>query len=108
MQADKKLRRYIVKKILVTGGTVFVSRYIAEYYTAKGYDVYVINRNSRKQSAGVTLIEADRHNLGEILRDYCFDVVIDTAYSSTDVKNVIRCFGRFQRVYFNQFKCSIS
>ncbi len=47
-----------MKKMLVTGGTVFVSRYIAEYYVAKGYDVYVLNRNSRKQSAGVTLIEA--------------------------------------------------
>ena len=63
-----------MKKILITGGTVFVSRYIAEYYVAKGYDVYVLNRNSKKQSEGVTLIEADRHNLGEILRDYYFDV----------------------------------
>lgn len=29
-----------MKKILVTGGTVFVSRYIAEYYVTKGYDVW--------------------------------------------------------------------
>ena len=58
-----------MKKILVTGGTVFVSRYIAEYYVAKGCDVYVLNRNSKEQSKGVTLIEADRHNLGEILRE---------------------------------------
>ena len=27
-----------MKKILVTGGTIFVSRYIAEYYVAKGWD----------------------------------------------------------------------
>ena len=53
-----------MKKVLITGGTVFVSRYIAEYYVAKGYEVYVLNRNSRKQSAGVSLIEADRQNLG--------------------------------------------
>lgn len=32
-----------MKKVLVTGGTVFVSRYIAEYYVAKGCDVYVLN-----------------------------------------------------------------
>ena len=32
-----------MKKILVTGGTVFVSRYIAEYYVTKGYDVYVLS-----------------------------------------------------------------
>lgn len=73
------------KKILVTGGTVFVSRYIAEYYIAKGYDVYVLNRNNRQQSKGVNLIEADRHNLGEMLRKFHFDVVIDTGYTSEDV-----------------------
>lgn len=42
-----------MKKVLVTGGTIFVSRYIAEYYVAKGYEVYVLNRNSREQSKGV-------------------------------------------------------
>lgn len=52
-----------MKKVLVTGGTIFVSRYIAEYYVAKGYEVYVLNRNSREQSKGVKLIQADRHNL---------------------------------------------
>ena len=65
-----------MKKVLITGGTVFVSRYIAEYYVAKGYEVYVLNRNSRKQSAGVSLIEADRQNLGSVLRGHHFDIVI--------------------------------
>lgn len=74
-----------MKKILVTGGTVFVSRYIAEYYVAKGCEVYVLNRNSRPQSAGVKLICADRHNIGDILRGHHFDLVIDTAYTSKDV-----------------------
>ncbi len=37
-------------KILVTGGTVFVSRYVAEYYAQKGRDVYVLNRNTRPPS----------------------------------------------------------
>lgn len=85
-----------MKKILVTGGTVFVSRYIAEYYVEKGYDVYVLNRNSKKQSAGVTLIEADRHNIGELLRDYCFDVIIDTAYSSKDVEMLLDALGDYK------------
>jgi len=85
-----------MKKVLVTGGTQFVSRYIAEYYVAKGYDVYVINRNSKKQSKGVTLIEADRHNLGELLRDYYFDVVIDTAYSSNDVELLLDALGEYK------------
>ena len=72
-----------MRKILITGGTVFVSRYLAEYYVAKGDDVYVINRNTRKQSKGVTLLEADRHRLGDLLR-------------------------RISRVYFYKFKRSLS
>ncbi len=84
-----------MKKILVTGGTVFVSRYIAEYYAAKGYDVYVLNRNSREQSAGVTLIEADRHHLGTMLHDHYFDIVIDTAYNSHDVETLLDALGEY-------------
>lgn len=56
-------------KILVTGGTVFASRFTAEYF-AKKHKVYVLNRASRPQPKGVTLIESDRHNLGDILRKY--------------------------------------
>lgn len=84
-----------MKKILVTGGTVFVSRYIAEYYVDKGCDVYVLNRNSKEQSKGVTLIEADRHNLGESLRKYRFDTVIDTAYTSNDVELLLDALGDY-------------
>ncbi len=83
-------------KILVTGGTVFVSRYIAEYYVAKGWDVYVLNRNSKEQSKGVTLIEADRHNLGEVLRKFQFDVVVDTAYTSYDVDLLLDALGNYK------------
>lgn len=83
-------------KILVTGGTVFVSRYVAEYYVAKGCDVYVLNRNSKEQSKGVILIEADRHNLGEILREYQFDIVIDTAYTSDDVELLLDALGNYK------------
>lgn len=83
----------LMKKILVTGGTVFVSRYIAEYYVARGYEVYVLNRNSRPQSAGVKLIRADRHDLGEVLRSYYFDVVIDTAYTAQDVALLLNALG---------------
>ena len=85
-----------MKKVLVTGGTVFVSRYIAEYYVAKGDEVYVVNRNSRKQSKGVKLIQADRHNLGEALRDYCFEIVIDTAYNADDVEKLLDALGDYK------------
>ncbi len=46
----------------------------------------MLNRNTRKQSKGVTLIQADRHNLGETLRAFNFDMVIDTAYNANDVE----------------------
>lgn len=85
-----------MKKILVTGGTVFVSRYIAEYYVTKGYDVYVLNRNTKEQLKGVTLIEADRHNLGETLREYRFDTVIDTAYTGDDVELLLNALGDYE------------
>ena len=58
-----------MRKILVTGGTVFVSRFIAEHYVAKGDEVYVLNRNTRPQSTGVKLIQADRHAIGDALQD---------------------------------------
>lgn len=85
-----------MKKMLVTGGTVFVSRYIAEYYAAKGWDVYVLNRNTKQQSKGVTLIEADRHKLGERLRGYRFDAVVDTAYTSEDVEQLLDALGSYE------------
>lgn len=78
-----------MKKVLVTGGTVFVSRYIAEYYVRQGFEVYVINRNTREQSSGVKLIQADRHDLGNALYDIHFDVVIDTAYNAIDVNMLL-------------------
>ncbi len=31
-----------MKKVLVTGGTVFVSKYVATYFAAKEYKVYVL------------------------------------------------------------------
>ncbi len=89
-----------MKKILVTGGTVFVSRYIAEHYVAKGYDVYVLNRNTKEQSKGVHLIQADRHNLGDALRGICFDVVIDTGYTACDVEMLLDALGEYKDYIF--------
>ncbi|MGX8850798.1 NAD-dependent epimerase/dehydratase family protein [Amedibacillus sp. YH-ame10] len=75
-----------MKKILITGGTVFVSRYIAEYYVKKGFDVYVLNRNTKEQSKGVNLIKADRYDIGDLLRGIHFDMIIDTAYTGKEVE----------------------
>ena len=88
-------------KALVTGGTVFVSRFVAEYYVKKGYEVYVLNRNTKLQSQGTKLIEADRANLGDVLKTHHFDVVIDvTSYNETDVNLLIDGLGSFEDYIF--------
>ena len=56
-----------MKKILITGGTTFVSKYAAQYFSEHNYEVYVLNRNTKPQIQGVTLIEGDRHELGDAL-----------------------------------------
>lgn len=82
--------------ILVTGGTVFASRYTAEYFAAKGHSVYVLNRGSKPQSTGVKLICADRHALSNELRSLNFDAVIDvTSYNGTDVSDLLDGLGGF-------------
>lgn len=86
-----------MRKILITGGTTFVSKYAAEYFAVHGYEVYVLNRNSKPQVDGVTLIEADRHVLGSQLKDIYFDVVADiTAYDSKDITDLYDALGSFR------------
>ena len=85
-------------KILVTGGTVFVSRYTAEYFLKKGHEVYVLNRNTRPQSEGVKLINCDKHSIGNRLKNIDFDLVIDvTAYNETDVRDILNALGNFRQ-----------
>lgn len=83
-------------KILITGGTVFASRYAAEYFVSEGHEVYVLNRNSRPQSEGVRLIEGDRHNLNNELKEHYFDAVLDiTSYTSFDTETLFKALGDF-------------
>lgn len=85
-----------MKKILVTGGTTFVSKYVATYFVETGYDVSVLNRNTKPQVPGVKLIEGDRHQLGGILKEMHFDVVADiTAYHEQDIVDFVPEIGSF-------------
>lgn len=86
-----------MKKILVTGGTVFVSKYIAEYYIKAGNEVYVLNRNHHPQPKGAVLIEGDRHDPGDKLKGYTFDAVLDvTAYTGEDIEQLLDALGEFK------------
>lgn len=85
-----------MKKIIVTGGTTFVSKYAAEYFVNMGYEVYVLNRNTKSQVRGVKLIEGDRHNLNGILKNLSFDVVADiTAYNEKDIIDFVKELGSY-------------
>ena len=87
-----------MKKLLVTGGTTFVSKYVAEYFVNAGYEVYVLNRNTKPQVQGVKLIEGDRHNLNGILKDLSFDVVADiTAYNEKDIVDFVKELGSYEQ-----------
>lgn len=87
-----------MKSVLITGGTTFVSKYAAQYFVEAGYEVYVLNRNSKPQVQGVQLIEADRHRLGDVLKDKCFDVVADiTAYNASDIIDLCDALGEFEQ-----------
>lgn len=85
-----------MKKLLVTGGTVFVSKAVAEYFSKKEYDVYVLNRGNNSQLAKVHWIQADRNDLGNILKNTHFDAVLDiTAYTKQDISDLLAGLGKF-------------
>lgn len=87
-----------MKKILITGGTTFVSKYAAQFFSAHNYEVYVLNRNTKPQIPGVTLIEGDRHKLNNQLKDIHFDIVADiTAYNSDDIIDLCEALGSFNQ-----------
>lgn len=81
-------------RILVTGGTVFVSRYTAAYFAQRGHEVMVLNRGSREQLPGVRHICGDRLDGKLDLRGERFDAVLDvTAYTAEDVEGLCRALS---------------
>ena len=49
-------------KILITGGTTFVSKYTAEYFVSFGNDVVVLNRGSREQVKVLNIYVVTEHS----------------------------------------------
>lgn len=97
-------------KILITGGTVFVSRCLAEHFISKGHEVYLLNRGTHSQPQGSHLIKADRYNLGGALESFTFDAVIAVnTYDEKDMGllldalsggSIFRRTWRFQKFIF--------
>lgn len=85
-----------MKRLLITGGTVFVSKFTAAWFQERGYAVSVLNRGTREQVQGVRLFRGDRHELGDLLRGQTFDWVIDVCgYTETDVQCLLDGLGDF-------------
>ena len=83
-------------EILVTGGTVFASRFTAEYFAQKGHAVTVLNRGTRPQPEGVGVLIGDRHDAKALLRGRHFDAVLDiTAYNTGDVNDLLDALDDF-------------
>lgn len=88
-------------KILITGGTTFVSKFAVEYFSAKGNAVTVINRGSRPQVSGVTHISCDRTDLGNRLSGKYFDLILDvTAYTEEHIRALTESGVRFDHYIF--------
>lgn len=88
-------------KILVTGGTTFVSKFVAEYFVKRGDEVFVINRNTREQVRGVHLIECDRADLADRLKKLKFDAVLDVCtYNEEQVNQLLNALGEFKEYVF--------
>lgn len=84
-------------KILITGGTAFVSKAVAMHFVRQGYDVTVLNRNNHPQIEGVSLIEADRHDLKDKLEGKHFDAILDiTAYDDEDITDLLNSGVSFE------------
>lgn len=77
-------------KILITGGTVFVSKRLAEFFLAEGNEVFVLNRGTHPQVEGAVLVKANRYEIGNTLKDLSFDAVIAVnTYEEKDMKALL-------------------
>ena len=86
----------MMKKILITGGTVFVSKYVATYFLKRNYEVFVLNRGTRPQVQGVRHIPADRNHPGDCLKEYSFDAIMDICgYNKPDIEHLLDAVGEY-------------
>ncbi len=88
-------------KILITGGTTFVSKFTAEYFVSKNNEVFVLNRGNRAQIEGVKHLNCDRMNLNHLLKDVNFDLILDiTAYTEEQIKTLVESGVKFKDYIF--------
>ena len=53
------------KKIIITGGTGFLGEYLTDFFTKKGYIIYIISRTKRIDASNVKYLVWDGKTLGD-------------------------------------------
>lgn len=83
-------------KILIMGGTKFVSKSIAKYFSNYEYDIFVLNRGNSLEFKNT--LKADRHiikDMKKALENIKFDYVVDvSAYTKNDVEILYNCLDK--------------
>lgn len=92
-------------KVLIFGGNQFVGRHICERLIEDGYQVYVVNRGSRKNPQGAIHLRGDRNNekvLINLLGTDEFEAVVDiSAYEAYQMEISTRVLeGRYKKYIF--------
>lgn len=83
-----------MKKILITGGTVFVSKYLAEYFAQRDNEVFVFNRNTHPQVNGTQLIQGDKNEVCKEFKNHSFDLVIAVnIYTAAEMRKLLDGLG---------------
>lgn len=83
------------KRVLILGGTTFVSKMSAKYFIEKGYEVSILTRGKKEVDyLGVSNhFKMDRKDIKSLegLKDKEFDIIIDaSAYVLEDVENIFK------------------
>lgn len=85
-------------KVLFIGGTGIISSAVSKLALEKGIDLYLFNRNNRKEliPEGAKIIQGDirrEDEAREILKDYSFDVVVNwIAFTPEHIETDLRLF----------------
>lgn len=87
-------------RILILGGTVFVSKYLTEYFINKGNEVYTLNRGSKEQVKNAKFIQADRYQIEDKLSNLEFDLIIDNAYKAIEIELLLKSNIKFKDYVF--------
>lgn len=87
-------------RILILGGTVFVSKYLAEYFMNKHHEVYTLNRGTKNQVLGVHFIKCDRYSITNELDGLEFDLIIDNAYKRIEIELLLKSNVKFKDYVF--------